>query len=156
MPDLHHHYQVRITWTGNTGEGTANYNSYRRDHEISGTEQAPILGTTEVPKFHDSKRYTPDELLVASLSACHMMWLLHLCADAGITVTSYVDDARGRMIQAGRSGHFTDVTLYPVMKITDATRIQDAEKLHEQAGELCNIAKSVNFPVHCKPTVSAD
>ncbi len=107
-------------------------------------------------KFKDPSRYTPEDLLVAALSACHMMWLLHLCSEAGITVVSYVDEATGKMLLTGPTGHFTEVTLHPVMKITDASRIRDAEALHERAHELCNIAKSVNFPVACQPSVSAE
>jgi organic hydroperoxide reductase OsmC/OhrA len=156
MPDLFHSYEVRVTWTGNTGEGTATYTSYRRDHEIAGPAQPPILGTTDVRKLKDPTRYTPEELLVGALSACHMMWLLHLCSEAGIVVVSYVDAATGKMALSGRTGYFTEVTLHPAMKITDAARIHDAEALHEQAHELCNIAKSVNFTVHVEPTVTAD
>ncbi|MBZ5606821.1 MAG: OsmC family protein [Acidobacteriia bacterium] len=156
MPDLHHRYQVRTTWTGNTGQGTAAYTSYQRSHEISAPHKNPILGTTVVPKFNDATRYNPEELLVAALSACHMMWLLHLCADAGITVVSYVDDATGKMKMGGQTERFSEVTLHPVMKITDPSRIQDAEALHEQAHKFCSLAASVNFPVHCQPSVTAD
>jgi len=157
MPALpKHEYEVRTTWTGNTGQGTATYASYSRAHEISMPNKPPIRGTTEVPRFHDASRYTPEELLVAALSACHMMWLLHLCADARITVVSYVDDALGRMATRGGTGQFTEVTLRPAMKITDASRVQDAVALHEEAHKLCNIARSVNFPVHCTPSVTVD
>jgi organic hydroperoxide reductase OsmC/OhrA len=152
----HHHYEVRTTWTGNTGQGTATYVSYGREHEITGPNQpVPILGTTDVARFKDASRYTPEELLVGALSACHMMWMLHLCADAGITVVSYVDQACGLMLQEGQTGHFTEVTLRPAMKITDASRIKDAEALNHRAHELCHIAKSVNFPVRCTPSVVA-
>ena len=157
MPALpEHKYQVRTTWTGNTGQGTATYTSYSRAHEISMPGKAAILGTTEVQRFHDAARYTPEELLVAALSACHMMWLLHLCADAKITVLSYVDEALGQMATHGQTGQFSEVTLRPVMKISDAARIQDAVALHEEAHKLCNIARSVNFPVHCTPSVTSD
>ena len=157
MPSLpEHKYEVRTTWTGNTGQGTATYTSYSRAHEISIANKPSIPGTTEVPRFHDASRYTPEELLVAALSACHMMWLLHLCADAKITVQSYVDDAQGRMAVHGQTGQFAEVTLRPVMKITDPSRVQDAVALHEEAHKLCHIAKSVNFPVHCTPSVTAD
>lgn len=155
MPSLEHHYQVRTEWTGNTGQGTATYGGYSRAHEISIANKPPIPGTTEVPRFHDDSRYTPEELLVAALSACHMMWLLHLCADAGVTVVSYTDDALGKMRQQGPTGQFSEVTLRPVMKITDASRIADAVALHEKVHELCNIARSVNFPVYCTPSVTA-
>ncbi|HTS46825.1 MAG TPA: OsmC family protein [Bryobacteraceae bacterium] len=157
MPSLpEHKYEVRTTWTGNTGQGTAAYTSYSRAHEISIPNKPPIPGTTEVPRFHDASRYTPEELLVAALSACHMMWLLHLCADAKITVQSYVDDAQGRMAVDGQTGQFAEVTLRPDMKITDPSRVQDAVALHEEAHKLCHIARSVNFPVHCDPSVTAE
>jgi organic hydroperoxide reductase OsmC/OhrA len=155
MPDLYHHFQVKVEWTGNTGRGTADYNAYQRTHEISAPGKPVIRGTTDVRKFKDPAAYTPEDLLVGALSACHMMWLLHLCSDAGITVVSYADEATGKMIQAGPTGQFTEVTLHPVMQITDASRIHEAEALHERAHELCNMARSVNFAVHCRPTVTA-
>ena len=155
MPSLEHKYIVQVTWTGNTGQGTAAYGSYSRAHEISVPGKATIAGTTDVPRFKDPASYTPEDLLVAALSACHMMWLLHLCADAGITVLSYADEALGKMAQQGKTGQFTQVTLRPVMKITETSRIQDAIALHEEAHKLCNIARSVNFPVRCEPSVTA-
>jgi organic hydroperoxide reductase OsmC/OhrA len=150
-----HHYQVHVTWTGNTGQGTATYNGYSRSHEISIPGRTPILGTTDVARFHDNSAHSPEELLVGALSACHMMWTLHLCADAGITVVSYTDEAHGTMHPQGQTGQFSEVTLRPVMKITDPARIADAEALHVQAHHNCNIARSVNFPVRCEPKVTA-
>jgi organic hydroperoxide reductase OsmC/OhrA len=75
-----HHYQVRTEWTGNDGEGTKTYKSYRRDHVIRGQGKPEIPGSSD-PNFRgDRARYNPEELLVASLSSCHMLWYLHLCA----------------------------------------------------------------------------
>ncbi len=86
-----------------------------------------------------------------------MLWILHLCADAGITITSYADLASGVMVEnADGSGRFTEVTLRPVMTITDAARVQEAEALHTKAHEFCAMANSVNFPVHCSPAVVAE
>jgi organic hydroperoxide reductase OsmC/OhrA len=156
MSDVHR-YAVRTTWTGNIGQGTANYRAYKRDHEISGPHKQIVIPGSSDPKFRgDPARYNPEELLVASLSACHMLWMLHLCADAGISIASYSDDATGTMSESpDGSGRFTEVLLHPVMKIADAARISDAEALHARAHELCFIANSVNFPVRCTPSVSA-
>ncbi len=87
-----------------------------------------------------------------------MLWILHLCADAGITVTAYSDQASGVMAEdSDGSGRFTEVTLHPVMTITDARRIQETEALHAKAHQLCFIANSVNFPVRCpSPVVTAE
>src|SRR5258708_18137288 len=83
-----HRYQISTKWTGNLGSGTSHYKAYSRDHEMSAPQkQAPIAGSSD-PLFRgDATRYNPEELLVAALSACHMLWVLHLCADAGIVIT---------------------------------------------------------------------
>lgn len=158
MSHREHHYEIRTTWTGNLGDGTATYRAYKRDHEISGAAKSMVIPGSSDPAFRgDPARYNPEELLVAALSTCHMLSLLHLCADAKISVTSYTDQASGTMAQEpDGSGHFTQVMLRPEMKITDAGRIQEAEALHVRAHELCFIANSVNFPVRCTPRVSAD
>ena len=154
-----HHYQVHTTWTGNTGQGTANYRAYKRDHEILiAGKITPIQGSSDAAFRGDPSRYSPEELLVSTLSSCHMLWMLHLCAEANITVTAYSDQASGVMaVDADGLGRFTEVTLHPLMTITDAGRIAEAEALHAKAHEFCFIANSVNFPVRCpSPVVTAE
>ena len=152
-----HHYHVHTVWTGNTGEGTAAYRSYKRDHEFTGAGKATTIHGSADPAFRgDAARYNPEELLLAALSACHMLSLLHLCADAGIVVTSYRDEASATMtLNEDRSGQFREVLLAPKMTITDAHRIKETEALHHRAHDLCFIANSVNFPVRCLPVVTA-
>jgi organic hydroperoxide reductase OsmC/OhrA len=155
-----HHYRITTTWTGNLGTGTSDYRAYSRDHEIKiSGKRTPLPGSSDRAFRGDPARYTPEELLVASLSTCHMLWFLHLCADAGIVVTEYEDVASGAMSEhvvpdpdAG-SGEFTRVVLRPRAAITDAARIDDALALHSRAHELCFIARSVNFPVEHEPVV---
>jgi organic hydroperoxide reductase OsmC/OhrA len=153
-----HRYEISIEWTGNLGTGTSGYRAYSRNHEVSAPGKAAPIACSSDPVFRgDAKRYNPEELLVASLSACHMLWILHLCADAGIVVRSYSDAATGTMVEeADGGGRFAEVTLNPQMTITDAGRIADAIALHERAHQLCFIARSVNFPVHHKPQVTLD
>ena len=155
MSSRRHSYHVRTTWTGNTGLGTADYRAFKRDHEISAQGKlTAIPGSSDASFRGDASRYNPEELLVSALSTCHMLWILHLCADAGIVVTAYHDEAYGVMAEeADGSGCFTEVTLHPVMTIADAAKIAEAEALHDRAHELCFIANSVNFPVRCSPSV---
>ena len=150
-----HRYQATITWTGNLGEGTAGYRSYSRDHEVSG-EGKPVLPGSSDPAFRgDPARWNPEELLIAALSQCHMLWFLHLCAANGIAVISYTDDAQGAMAEgADGGGEFTTVTLRPRATITDPAQASRALELHEEAHRLCFIARSVNFPVRCEPVIS--
>jgi len=144
-----------ITWTGNRGTGTSGYRAYGRDHEISAEGKSVKVDGSSDPAFQgDRSRYNPEELLVAALSACHMLWFLHLCSDAGIIVTSYRDNATGVMAEhPDGAGEFTKVTLYPRVAISDASRAADTTALHAKAHHLCYIARSVNFPVEHEPTI---
>ena len=152
-----HHYRITTTWTGNLGTGTSDYRAYSRDHEIKiSGKRSPLPGSSDRAFRGDPARYTPEELLVASLSTCHMLWFLHLCADAGIVVTEYEDVVSGAMSEhANGSGEFTRVILRPRAAITDAARIAEALALHPRAHELCFLARSVNFPVEHEPVVVA-
>ena len=147
-----HHYSAKIVWTGNVGKGTADYRAYKRDHEIKSPGKAVIAGSSD-PNFRgDAARYNPEELLVSSLSACHMLWYLHLCSDAGIVVESYEDEAEGVMeTSADGGGRFLRVTLRPQVWVNGS--VAQAETLHQRAHELCFIANSVNFPVEHEATI---
>ena len=146
-----HHYNVKVTWTGNRGEGTKNYKGYDRSHIISAKGKSEINASSDSPFMGDPTKYNPEDFLVASLSACHMLWYLHLCADNGICVTDYQDQAEGLMKQTDSGGHFTEVVLHPVVIITEKEKIEAANALHEQAHKHCFIANSCNFPVHHRP-----
>ncbi|HTS32061.1 MAG TPA: OsmC family protein [Bryobacteraceae bacterium] len=152
-----HQYRILNRWTGNLGTGTSNYRAYSRNHELSGEGKSGGIPGSSDPMFRgDRTRYNPEELLLSALSACHMLWVLHLCADAGIVVTEYSDEAAGEMVEhADGSGEYTRVVLHPRMVITDAARIPDMAAIHERAHQVCAMARSVNFPVEHEVTVEA-
>jgi organic hydroperoxide reductase OsmC/OhrA len=145
---------VHVTWTGNLGQGTSSYRAYSRNHEIAAAGK-PVLPGSSDPTFRgDPDRYNPEEFLVSSLSTCHMLWYLHLCAEAKIVVVEYVDEASGVMTErSDGGGRFTEVTLKPHVVIASAGDLARAEALHEHAHHLCFIANSVNFPVRCEPRI---
>lgn len=149
MAQKEHQYSTTVTWTGNRGSGTSTYRAYSRDHIITGPGKATqIEGSSDSAFRGDPGRYSPEELLVAALSTCHMLWLLHLCADAGIAVTSYSDNASGLMREnEDGSGEFVLVTLRPKVAIAELSRAPELNELHERAHELCFISRSMNFPV---------
>ena len=152
-----HRYKITNRWTGNLGAGTATYAGYSRNHEISAEGKSACVDGSSDPAYRgDATRYNPEELLLGALSACHMLWVLHLCADAGIVVTEYADQAEGEMIEhEDGSGEFTRVVLRPRMTVTDAARIADVIALHRRAHELCFVARSMSFPVEQDPVVVA-
>jgi organic hydroperoxide reductase OsmC/OhrA len=143
-------------WTGNLGTGTSSYTAYSRAHELSGTGKAAAIPGSSDPAFRgDRTRYNPEELLLGALSACHMLWVLHLCADAGITVTEYEDQAWGEMAEReDGSGEFTRVVLGPRMSIAEPERIDDALAIHQRAHAVCALARSVKFSLEHQPVVN--
>ena len=150
-----HSYRVSLQWTGNKGQGTASYRTYDRSFKIEVTGKPTIFGSSDPAFRGDEHKYNPEELLVASISSCHLLWYLHLCADAGIIVTSYRDRPLGKMAETeDGSGKFTEVILQPEMAIANKSNLDRAKYLHEQAHKFCFIANSVNFPILCQPSIT--
>ncbi len=152
-----HRYSVDVTWTGNTGSGTSGYRNYERRHEISAGTGKPVIAGSSDPAFRgDAARWNPEELLVASLSACHKLWYLHLCADAGIVVLAYADHAEGVMEEAAEgAGCFRRVVLRPRITVAAGSDLSKAREIHKAAHAKCFIANSVNFPVELEPEIQA-
>jgi organic hydroperoxide reductase OsmC/OhrA len=152
-----HRYAVSVTWSGNLGSGTSGYRDYSRNYEIGSDGKPDIHGSADLAFRGDRSRWNPEELLVASLSACHKLWYLHLAAEAGVIVTAYVDRAEGVM-ELGRDGvgRFKSVVLRPTVTVAKGSDPERTRALHKPAHEKCFIANSVNFPVGCEPEIVVD
>lgn len=149
-----HHYEASVRWTGASQGTTSSYRDYSREYEAS-TEGKPTLRLTADSAFlGDAALHNPEDLLVISLSGCHLLTYLSQCARAGIHVLSYEDEARGVMTRDGESFRFSEVLLRPRVVIAEGGDVPLAEQLHHRAHELCFVARSMNFPVRHKPTVS--
>lgn len=149
-----HHYDVQLEWTGNTGAGTSSCISYARRYELR-VDGKPVITGSSDPQFRGLPAcWNPEDLLVASLSACHHLWYLHLCTEAGVNVTAYSDDASGIMAEnSDGSGQFSAVVLRPTVTITADSDREKAKSLHHEAANYCFIARSMNFPVGHEPTI---
>lgn len=153
---MEHHYALTVTWTGNTGAGTATYRGYRREHTVRADGPPDLLGSADRTFHGDRGRWNPEQLLLASLAQCHLMSYLHVCVDAGVVVTEYVDHPTGAMTtEADGSGRFTEVVLRPEVTVADESMVEPALQAHRRANELCFIANSVNFPVRHESAVTS-
>jgi organic hydroperoxide reductase OsmC/OhrA len=151
-----HRYDLTVEWTGDRGTGTRSYAGYGRDHIIHAEGRPKIRGSADPGFRGEDSRWNPEQLFVASLSQCHMLWYLHLCAQAGVVVLEYVDRPIGTMVTGpDGAGEFTDVLLRPSVVVSSVDHIGPAEALHEKANALCFIARSVKFPVRHEPTATA-
>ncbi|MCW5682295.1 MAG: OsmC family protein [Xanthobacteraceae bacterium] len=152
-----HIYKTTLHWSAEGGEGTKSYRSFSRTHTITaktkqGEDKPAIVATSA---FHSLDHYNPDELLIGSLSSCHMLWYLHLCADAGVVVMEYRDEAECVLsLDEKMQGKVTGAVLRPRVTIA-AGDTEVARALHEDAHAKCFVANSVNFPVRCEPEIVA-
>jgi organic hydroperoxide reductase OsmC/OhrA len=149
-----HHYRLQSTWTGNRGAGTTGYRDYDRLVTLSVDGKPDLLASADKPFRGDPSRWNPEDLLLASLSECHLLSYLHACVTVGVVVVGYSDDASAVMTEDGRGGGaFTEVVLRPRVTVAEASMIDAATAAHHQAHEWCFIANSVSFPVRVEPEV---
>ena len=152
-----HNYKLTAEWTGNKGDGTKNVRTYDRSHTISIPGKPDLFLTTDNPAVGDKSKLNPEDLLVSALSSCHMLSYLYLCSMEGVIITSYLDNATGIMIEnESGGGKFKEVTLNPIVSVTEVSMVEKAIALHHKAHEICYIANSVNFEVKCNPTCTIE
>jgi len=150
-----HQYQITTYWDSKTSGLTSDYRSYSRNHKISVVGK-PVIWASSDPAFRgDKSKHNPEELFLASLSSCHMLWYLHLCSNEQITVIEYIDQATGTMVEddSGR-GRFSEVILNPIVTITESDKRDLALKLHHEANIRCFIANSCNFSITHNPKIN--
>lgn len=152
-----HAFHISMTWTGNLGSGTAAYDAYERSHELRADGKPAIQGSSAPEYRGDASRYNPEELLLASVSACHMLWYLHLCAEAGVIVASYTDTASGELkLNTDGSGQFSSIEIRPVVTIDERSDEGLARSLHSEANRMCFIARSLKCDVEHLPEIRTE
>jgi organic hydroperoxide reductase OsmC/OhrA len=155
--NLEHHYSIALDWTGNRGSGTSGYRDYGRDHVLSAEGKHDIAGSSDRTFHGDADRWNPEELLLSALSQCHLLSYLHVASSRGVVVTAYTDKPIGTMTQTpDGGGHFTEVTLRPVVPVQSGGLVDAARDAHHEASLKCFIAASVNFPVLHEPEIRVE
>lgn len=150
-----HTYTQEVIWTGNLGQGTQTYTSYSRNHIIKIKNKPDLYGSADAMFHGESHKYNPEDLFLASLSVCHMLWYLHLCADNKINVLSYCDTPEATLqIEEGGKGRFIAACLHPKVQLADINQKDLAISLHQKANEYCFIANSCTFEIKHKPIIT--
>lgn len=152
----HQQYDIKVELTGDEGEGTSDYVSYQRSHKISAkAKYGDIIASSNRSLLGDRSKYNPEELLIASIAACHMLCYLQLCAEYDIVVTGYTDNATGRLIRSNDgSGSICSVTLNPIVVLENEKVLGLATSIHEKASRMSFIANSCNFHVEHNPVMT--
>ena len=149
-------YTATIRWS-RSGDGDFAKGQYSRAHEWSfdGGAVVPARASPHIvpAPWSDAAGVDPEEVFVASLSSCHMLFFLDFARRGGWTVQSYVDEAEGILgkLADGRMA-MTKVTLRPRVEwdgeAPDEAALAD---LHHKAHEACFIANSVTTEVTIEP-----
>ncbi len=143
-----HIYRPIVEWTGNKGSGTFDYRSYSRSHTIKIEGKPDILASSDSSFRGEKNKHNPEDLFVSAIAGCHMLWYLHLCADNGVIVLKYKDQAEGTMIlEADGTGYFEQIILRPEVTIARDSSEELARSLHKEAHKMCFLANSCKFPI---------
>ena len=150
-----HNYKISVKWTGNQGTGTSNYKEFERSYKVQIENKGDIFGSAD-PEFRgDKTKHNPEELLLASVSSCHMLWYLHFCTEAKIIVMDYIDNATAILEETENgNGKFTAITLNPTISISQKSELENAKQLHKKANEFCFVSNSLNFEVTLEPIIN--
>ena len=150
---MKHEYKSRLVWNGGAG-GTSNYATYDRSYRVVVAGKPDINGSADAMFKGDRSRLNPEDLFVASISSCHLLSYLALCARNKIDVASYEDEAVGVLaLNPDWSGKFEEVVLRPRVTISSGD-LELATKLHETAHHQCFIASSCSCTIRNEPTVT--
>lgn len=146
-------HRAGLCWKRTSSDFT--YDRYNRAHNLLFKEGAIVLPSSSAPEFRgDADRVDPEEAYVASLSGCHMLTFLAICARKRLVLDAYDDEASG-WLEKGENGKLwmTRVLLRPRVRFADGIETSESQLtvLHHQAHADCFIANSVKTHVSVEP-----
>ncbi len=146
-------HRAQLRWKRNSPDFT--YQTYNRAHDVLFKDGAIVLPSSSAPEFRgDPGRVDPEEAFVGSLSGCHMLTFLAICARKRLSVDSYEDEASGAL-EKGADGKLwmAHVTLRPLVRFSEGVTVTAAQlaEIHHLAHAECFIANSVRTDVHVEP-----
>ena len=152
-----HHFKANLKWELKNKPENSTQRFYAKSHEIS-FEGKELLKVSAAKAFKgDPALLNPEDLLLSSVTSCHMMSYLFVCSQNNIEVLSYEDYSEAILeVNANGSGKITQIILKPIIKIKDSSQSELALSLHHKANELCFIANSCNFPIEHHATIETE
>lgn len=150
----HHSFKTHLSWQKHPQAEDTSVRRQLKNHTIQ-IEEKQTLNISAAKAFKgDPKLLNPEDLLLSSLTSCHMMSYLYVCGQHQIEVLNYEDNAEAILeVNENGSGAITRVVLKPKVLIGTANAIELAQTLHQQAHELCFIANSCKFQIAIESTV---
>jgi organic hydroperoxide reductase OsmC/OhrA len=155
-----HTFEIALTYPATAGQLTPPDAHFSRNNVLRATGKHEVAASSPAAFGGDSDRYNPEELMLMSLSQCHMLTYLAVAAKKRITIVGYEDRATGELGISGSGPHgvagkmsMQKVVLHPRVTVVKGTDLADANAIHAKAHANCFMANSVNFPVTVEPTI---
>jgi organic hydroperoxide reductase OsmC/OhrA len=143
-------HRIALTWS--KGEAPFTYDAYSRNHEIRFKDGAERLTVSGAPAYRgDASKADPEDLLVASMSSCHMLSFLAIAAKKRLTVLSYEDHAVGFLEDDGGTLWITRAILRPKVVFAADPGAGVLAQMHHLAHEACFIANSLKTEIVVEP-----
>ncbi len=144
-------FATQLSWPADANQVKPPALDYSRNSIVSSVNKLSIPASAPSGFGGDDAKYNPEELMLMSLSQCHMLTFLAVAARAKITVLAYEDSATGNLYKAPNGkAQLEKVLLQPRVTVLKGTDLGLLQPLHEKAHANCFMANSVNFPVHCQ------
>ena len=158
-----HSFETHLRWPADPAQALPPASAFSRNNVLSAPGKVEVAGSAPSVFGGDAARYNPEELLLMSLSECHMLTYLAIVAKKRMTIIAYEDRATGTLglgengIKSGPPGKMSmqEVTLRPRVTVAKDTDLADALAMHETAHANCFIANSINFPVRYEAEIVA-
>lgn len=127
-------HHARVVWEGDRED--------LRAHRVELAEQT-LAASAAAALGGDPAKGDPEEMFVAALSSCHMLWFLSLARERRLRVRAYEDDAEGTL----DGTRITSVQLRPTVEFESNPGPAVEAELHHAAHERCFLANSVTCEV---------
>lgn len=149
-----HTFETTLAWPADPAQPLPPEAAFSRNNVLGAAGKPVIPGSSPGVFSGDTSRYNPEELLMLSLSECHMLTYLAIAAKKRMAILKYEDRVTGTL-GTGPSGkmQMTDVLLRPRVTVAPGTNLDDAKAMHEKAHANCFMANSVNFAVRNEPVI---
>lgn len=155
-PSTAHQFETTLTWPADAAQAPMPDPTFSRNNILRAAGKVDVPGSAPGVFSGDASRYNPEELLLMSLSECHMLTYLAIAAKKRVVIAGYTDRAIGTLGvgQYGTAGKMSmqEVVVHPVITIKRGANLDDLRAMHEKAHANCFMANSVNFPVRVEPT----
>jgi peroxiredoxin-like protein len=119
-------------------------------------EGKPDIEVATPPEFSGHPGIiSPEDLLVSAVNSCLMTTFLFFAVRENLEFISYESDIEGDLEMKDLKMQFTNIRIFPKIKVKSADLIEKAKDLIEKSEKNCLISNSLKANVALSPEVTA-